>query len=243
MPILNGVQPKDQSTYKVIGREGRLRVDTRGKILGKTEFTIDVNLPGMLTAIVLHPPRFGATVDDRAALAEGGVKAVVPIQEGVAVVAETFPDAQRGLLALTVEWNDEHAERRSTEELLSEHQRLVESGERAVVARSDGDIDAGFAQTAHTVDTFYELPYLAHAPMEPNNAVCRMNEDGLLEVWAGTESPVYTQMTGARIAGIEQERVRVHVPDAGGSFGLHYSSGANDPASEALQIAKTLDWR
>src|SRR5438132_8280500 len=66
---------------------------------------------------------------------------------------------------------------------------------------------------------------------------------GILEVWAGTESPVYTQMTGARIAGIDQGRVRVHVPDAGGSFGLHYSSGQNDPAAEALQIAKALDWR
>jgi isoquinoline 1-oxidoreductase beta subunit len=155
----------------------------------------------------------------------------------VAVVAETFPDAQRGLQALQVEWNDEHAEMRSSEELLREHHRLVETGEHAVIARSDGDVDTGFLRATHTVDAYYELPYLAHAPMEPNNAVCRMSADGVLEVWAGTESPVYTQMTGARIAGVAQERVRVHVPDAGGSFGLHYSSGANDPASEALQIA------
>jgi isoquinoline 1-oxidoreductase subunit beta len=112
-----------------------------------------------------------------------------------------------------------------------------------VVARADGNVDEAFSRAAHTVDAYYELPYLAHAPMEPNNAVCRMGEDRILEVWAGTESPVYTQMTGSRIAGIEQERVRVHVPDAGGSFGLHYSSGANDPAAEALQIARALDWR
>src|SRR5207302_9263786 len=70
-----------------------------------------------------------------------------------------------------------------------------------------------------------------------------MREDGVLEIWAGTESPVYAQMTGSRIAGIEQQRVRVHVPDAGGSFGLHYSSGKNDPAAEAVQIAKALDRR
>src|SRR5882762_6898298 len=224
MPIPDGVQPKDPSAYRVLGREGRLRVDTPGKILGTTQFTIDVSLPGMLTAIVLHPPRFGgkvASVDDRSALAEPGVRAAIPIEEGVAVVAETFPDAQRGLQALQVEWNDEHA----------------------VIARSDGDVDTGFLRATHTVDAYYELPYLAHAPMEPNNAVCRMSEDGVLEVWAGTESPVYTQMTGARIAGVAQEHVRVHVPDAGGSFGLHYSSGANDPASEALQIAKALEWR
>jgi isoquinoline 1-oxidoreductase beta subunit len=221
-------------------------VDTPGKILGSTQFTIDISLPDMLTAIVLHPPRFGgkvASVDDRSALSEPGVKAVIPIDEGVAVVAETFADAQRGLQAVQVKWNDERAERRSSEELLLEHRRLVESGERAVVARADGNIDEGFLKATHTVDALYELPYLAHAPMEPNNAVCRMTEDGVLEVWAGTESPVYTQMAGARVAGIDQRRVRVHVPDAGGSFGLHYSSGANDPATEAMQIAKALGWR
>jgi len=80
------------------------------------------------------------------------------------------------------------------------------------------------AQATDTIDAFYELPYLAHAPMEPNNPFCRMSADGVLEVWAGTESPVYTQMTGARIAVRGTKHVRVHVPDAGGSFGLHYSS-------------------
>src|SRR5205807_7603509 len=198
----------------------------------------------MLTAIVLHPPRFGgkvASVDNRAALAEPGVRAVIPIEEGVAVVAETFADAQRGLQALQVEWNDDHAERRSSDELLREHHRLVESGERAVVARADGNVDAGSSNAKHTVEAVYELPYLAHAPMEPNNAVCRMREDGVLEVWAGTESPVYTQMTGSRIADIDQHRVRVHVPDAGGSFGLHYSRGKDDPAAQAVQLPKAPD--
>ena len=107
LPVPDDVQPKDAADYKLIGREGRLRVDAVPKILGATDYTIDQNLSGMLTAVVLHPPRFGATVaslDDRAALAEAGVTAVVPIDEGVAVVAETFADAQRGLRALVVEW-------------------------------------------------------------------------------------------------------------------------------------------
>ena len=126
----------------------------------------------MLTAVVLHPPRFGATaaaVDDRAALGVPGVTAVVQIDEGVAVVGETLDDAQRGLRALAVDWDDEHAERRSSEELLAEHRRLVESGEQAVVARGDGDAEDALAQAAHVIDALYELPYLAHAPMEPNN--------------------------------------------------------------------------
>jgi isoquinoline 1-oxidoreductase beta subunit len=102
LPVPDGVQPKDPADYKLIGREGRLRVDAAAKILGRTQFTIDQTLPGMLTALVLHPPRFGATaavVDDQAALAEAGVTAVVRIAEGVAVVAETVADAQRGLRA------------------------------------------------------------------------------------------------------------------------------------------------
>ena len=131
LPVPDGVEPKDPADYKLIGREGRLRVDSVPKILGTTHFTIDLSLPGMLTAVVLHPPRFGATVasvDDQAALAEPGVTAVVPIDEGVAVVGETVADAQRGLRALVVEWDDANAERRSTAELLAEHVRLARIG-------------------------------------------------------------------------------------------------------------------
>ncbi len=132
LPVPDGVEPKDPAEYKLIGREGRLRVDAAPKILGATHFTIDLSIPGMLTAVVLHPPRFGATVasvDDQATLAEPGVTAVVPIAEGVAVIAETVADAQRGLRALVVEWDDTETERRSTVELLAEHLRLLESGE------------------------------------------------------------------------------------------------------------------
>jgi isoquinoline 1-oxidoreductase subunit beta len=245
LPVPDDVQPKDSADYKLIGREGRLRVDAVPKILGTTHFTIDQSLPGMLTAIVLHPPRFGATaaaVDDQAALAEAGVTAVVPIAEGVAVVAETFADAQRGLRALAVEWDDTNAERRSTPELLTEHVRLLESGENAVTARDDGDVDRALAGAASTVDATYVLPYLAHGPMEPNNAACRMRENGVLEVWVGTEAPEYVKMNASSIAGIDKEQVEVHITFAGGSFGLH-SSAERDPTAEAVQIARALDWK
>ena len=239
------VKPKDPGDYKLIGREGRLRVDAVPKILGSTQFTIDQTLPGMLTAVVLHPPRFGATVaavDDRAALAEAGVTAVVPIEEGVAVVAETVADAQRGLRALVVDWDDTNAERRSTPELLAEHVRLLESGENAVTSRDEGDVDGALADAASTVDATYVLPYLSHSPMEPNNAACRMREDGVLEVWVGSEAPEYVKMNASSIAGIEKDQVQVHITFAGGSFGLH-SSAEHDPVSEAVQIARALDWK
>jgi isoquinoline 1-oxidoreductase subunit beta len=245
VPVPEGVQPKDPGQYKLIGREGRLRVDAPGKILGTTQFTIDVTLPQMLTAVVLHPPKFGAipaAVDDSAALAEPGVTAVVPIAEGIAVVGQTFDDAQRGLRVLRVDWDEQNAERRSSEELLAEHRRIVESGEGAIVAREDGDVAAALAGAAHVIDAIYELPYLAHAPMEPNNAACRMGDDGILEIWVGTEGPTYARMSASAAAGIGEDRVRVHVPYVGGSFGLHSSSG-HDPTSEAVQVARALDWK
>src|SRR4051794_35026165 len=245
LPVPDGVQPKDASDYRLIGAEGRLRVDAVPKILGHTRFTIDVRVPGMLTALVLHPPRFGAkavSVDDHAALAEPGVRAVVPIDAGVAVVGDSVADAQRGLRALTVEWDDSDAERRSSPELLAEHLRLLESGEQAVVARDDGRAEQVLADAPTVVDATYALPYLAHATMEPNNAACRMGEDGVLDVWASTESPEWTRMSASATAGIDKEQVEVHVTFAGGSFGLH-SSAERDPTAEAVQVARALDWK
>ncbi len=141
-----------------------------------------------------------------------------------------------------VEWDDSQAERRSSAELLAEHLRLLESGEKAVTARDDGDVEEALAAAATTVDATYTLPYLAHAPMEPNNAACRMREDGVLDVWVGTEAPEYVKMNASSIAGIDKEQVRVHITFAGGSFGLH-SSADHDPTAEAVQVAKALDWK
>ena len=245
LPIPDDVQPKDPSDYTLIGEEVRLRVDAVPKILGTTQFTIDVRLPGLLTALVLHPPRLRASVasvDDAAALAESGVVAVVPIEEGVAVVGETLADAQRGLRALVVEWDDSTAERRSSDELMAEHLRLLETGEQAVVARDDGDAEAVLAGAPIAVDATYALPYLAHAAMEPNNAVCRMREDGTLDVWASTESPEYARMAAAQAAGIDKDRVEVHVSYAGGSFGLH-SAADRDPTTEAVKVARALEFK
>src|SRR6202035_5385267 len=99
-------------------------------------------------------------VDDNAALAEAGVIAVVPIDAGVAVVGETVADAQRGLRALNVSWDDSGAERRSSSELMAEHVRLLESAERAVVSLDDGDVEEALAAAQTTIDATYTLPYL-----------------------------------------------------------------------------------
>jgi isoquinoline 1-oxidoreductase subunit beta len=111
-----------------------------------------------------------------------------------------------------------------------------------LVAAEIGDVDGGISGAKHSIDAMYELPYLAHAPMEPNNAVCWMRDDGVLDVWASTESPVYTQIAASGAAGIDQDKVRVYVTYAGGSFGLH-SSAAHDPTWEVVEVAKALNWK
>src|SRR6202008_3645054 len=111
-------------------------------------------------------------------LALPGVLAVVPISNGVGVVGETLDDAQRGLRALTVTWDYASAETRSSEQLAKEHRRIAESGEGMLVARNQGDVTAELARASHSIDAVYELPFLAHAAMEPNNAVCQMRADG-----------------------------------------------------------------
>jgi isoquinoline 1-oxidoreductase subunit beta len=245
LPVPDDVRLKEPSAFKLIGREGRLRVDAAEKILGRTGYTIDVSLPGMAETVVLHPPRFGATVasvDDAAALASPGVIAVVTIEEGVAVLAETVTDAKRALGALNVTWDDSGAERRSSSELLAEHLRLLESREDGVISRDDGDVDQALATADSTIDAIYTLPYLAHAAMEPNNAACRMRDDGTLEVWASTESPEFTRIAASGAAGIEKDQVEVHVTFAGGSFGLH-STSTRDPTTEAVHVARALEWK
>ena len=199
----------------------------------------------MLTAVVLHPPRFGATVasvDDQAALAEPGVTAVVPIDEGVAVVGETVADAQRGLRALVVEWDDTNAERRSTAELLAEHVRLLESGEKAVTVpgrrrRRPGPGRRGLDDRR---DVRVALPRSRAdgaeqrgVPDARGRRARRLGRD---------RGPEYVRMNASSIAGIDKEQVEVHVTFAGGSFGLH-SSAEHDPVSEAVQIARALDWK
>lgn len=245
MPIPSGTAPKKPSEYRLIGHSDLRRVDGVDKILGRTRFTIDIAPPNARTAVVLHAPRFGAsirTVHDSAALAVPGVVAVVPISNGVGVVGETFDDAQRGLRALTVTWDDASAETRSSEQLAAEHRRIVESGEGMLVARDQGEVTAELARAPHSIDVVYELPFLAHAAMEPNNAVCHLREDGRLQVWASTQAPEYAVMAAARSSGLPRERIDVHVTLAGGAFGLH-SSHDRDPTTEAVEIARALDWR
>jgi isoquinoline 1-oxidoreductase beta subunit len=233
---------KAPSEWTLIGRDGTARIAGRDKATGRQIYTIDVRLPGMLTAVVAHPPRFGATVrsfDTAAARAVRGVVDVVQIPRGVAVVADTTWAAMKGREALTVEWDDAAAERRGTAELLAAYRAQAErDGTRAAMR---GDADAALATAGAVIEAIYEFPYLAHAALEPLNAVVRRTDD-TVEIWAGHQLPDLYQAIAAQIAGVSPDNVRLHVMTAGGGFGRRAVTDA-DIVAEATEVAKAIGWR
>ena len=244
MPVPTDVALKDRSAWTLIGNDDLRRYDTAGKVTGAQDYPIDVQLPGLLTAVMIHPPLFGATLrsfDAAAALTVPGVVDVVETPRGVAVVAEHMWAALQGRDRVTVDWDESAAETRSSQAILEEYRALA-AQPGAAVAREEGDVEAGLASAATVLEATFELPYLAHAALEPLNAVARMNDDGTLELWGGHQIPDLDQQAAARVAEIPPDRVRLHVMKTGGSFGRR-AVGDSDVVVEAVSIAKALDWR
>lgn len=243
LPVPAEVSLKDPKDWTLIGSETFRRIDSADKSTGRQAYTIDVRLPGMLTAVVAHPPRFGGTVrsfDATAAKAVKGVVDVVEISRGVAVIAEHTWAAMKGREALSVEWNLDAAEGRGTAELMAEYKRLASEPPTAVADRR-GDAAAAFAGAARVVEATYEFPYLAHAALEPLDAVARRDGD-VLEVWGGHQMPDLYQAMAAEIAGVSPENVRLHVMMTGGGFGRRATPDA-DVIVEAVECAKAIGWR
>lgn len=237
-PVPETVRLKDPSAFTLIGTSPR-RLDTRAKVTGEAQYTIDVRLPGMLTAVVARPPVFGATLasfDATAAKAIPGVRAVVPIRAGVAVVADGFWAAKKGRDVLQLVWDTAKAEKRSTDTLLAEYHALA--AQPGTVARRDGDADAAIAGAARTVEADFEFPYLVHAPMEPLDCVARFGA-GQCEIWCGTQMPTVDQNNIAALTGLPVEKITVHTQYAGGAFGRRIAPDS-DVVIEAVQIAQAL---
>ena len=195
------------------------RTDSAAKSNGTALFTQDVELPGMLTALVLHPPRFGARVksfDASGLKAIPGVRAVVELPTGVAVLATGFWAAKTGRDALKVEWNDNRSWRGSTDELMAEYRKLAQTPGK--VARADGDAAKALAGAAKVLEATFEFPYLAHAAMEPLNCVMRLTE-GRCEAWYGAQSQTADQAAIAQVTGLKPEQVTIETLYAGGGFG------------------------
>jgi isoquinoline 1-oxidoreductase beta subunit len=240
LPVPENVTLKDPEDFIYIGKPAR-RTDARAKSTGTAQFTQDVKLPGMLTAVVLHPPRFGAKLksfDASKAKALKGVQNVVafstPVTDGVAVLAKDYWTAKKGRDALTAEWDEAAAFKLSSSQILDEYKKLAATP--GTPARTEGDADKALASAAKTLEAAYEFPYLAHAAMEPMNCVVRLQAEGC-EVWNGEQFQTVDQMAVARLLGLKPEQVKLNQLYAGGSFGRR-ANPASDYLLEAAAIAK-----
>ena len=236
LPVPDKVALKDPKDFKLIGRRVP-RVDVPAKVDGTAEFTLDVALPGMLVALLKRPPLFGATVksfDPTAAGKIPGVVKVVEVPHGVAVIARSFWAAKQGRDALVVEWDETHAEKRSSSDILKEYRALAE--QPAASARKVGDAGPALKSAARTLSASYEFPYLAHAPMEPLDAVVKLTASAC-EIWAGDQFQTLDQANAAKTAGLDPQQVSIHTLYAGGSFGRR-ANVWSDYIVEAVSIAK-----
>ncbi|MDE3760135.1 xanthine dehydrogenase family protein molybdopterin-binding subunit [Sinorhizobium meliloti] len=244
MPVPADVKLKEPGDWKLIGNAELKRFDSARKANGTEQYTIDVKLPGMLTAVMIHPPLFGAkakSFDASAARAIKGVVDVVETPRGIAVVGEHMWAAIKGREAVTVEWDETGAEKRGTPELMSTYRDLAGKTPAALV-RKDGDTDAAFTSAAKVIEATFEFPYLAHAALEPLNAVARRNDDGTIEIWGGHQLPDVYQNLASEIAGVPVEKVRLNVMKTGGSFGRR-AVFDGDVVVEAVHVAKALGFR
>ena len=236
LPVPDQVTLKDPKDFKLIGHRAP-RVDVPAKVDGSAQFTLDVVLPGMLVALLQRPPLFGATVksfDPTATLAIPGVVKVVQVPHGVAVVAKSFWAAKQGRDALDVQWDDSNAEKRSSAALLDDYRRLAD--QPAASARKQGDAAQAIGNAAHKLSASYEFPFLAHAPMEPLDAVIKLTSSSC-EIWAGDQFQTIDQANAAKTAGLEPQQVIIHTLYAGGSFGRR-ANPVSDYIVEAVSIAR-----
>ena len=237
-PVPGKVTLKEPKDFVFIGKHVP-RTDAKAKSNGAAVFTQDVKLPGMLTAVVAHPPRFGAkvkTFDAKSASGVTGVRYVVQVPNGVAVVATSFWAAKKGRDALKIEWDEATGMKSSSADILAEYRKLAATPGK--VARNDGDAAKAIETAAKKLEATYEFPYLAHAAMEPLNCVVKLDK-ARCEVWNGEQFQTGDQFAVARVTGLKPEQVKINMLYAGGSFGRR-ANPAGDYVVEAAAIAKAL---
>lgn len=238
LPVPDGVPLKSGDAYTLIGRE-RGRLGSADMARGAVTYGIDVQRPGMGVAVLRRSPRFGGrvrSVDAAAARALPGVRSVHQLPQGVAVVADDSWTAIKARALLQIEWDDSRAETRSTPELKTEFTRLAASGEPGIDALVRGDAAAALANARKVLTADFELPYLAHQPMEPLAAVGELR-DGRCEIWAGCQNPSADHRAAVRILGLPAEQVVLHLLPSGGSFGRRATFSA-DWISELAELLR-----
>jgi len=224
VPVPQGVQLKDAANFKIIGKPTS-RIDNDEVVTGRALFAYDVSVPGMVYAVCARPPSFGSRplgLDDSAARKVPGVIDIIPISSGIAIIAKNTWAALKGKDALKVEWSG-HNQEVSTASL--------RAGLKSAVA-AHLEMPAG----AKTIEANYELPYLAHATMEPLAAVADVKSDSA-ELWSGTQAPDSARDQVARLIGVPKEKVVVNNLVLGGGFGRKFN---NHAIGEAADLSKRV---
>ena len=236
LPTPKAVKLKDPKDWKIIGTFVR-RIDTPEKITGKAQFGIDVTFPGLRTALVLRPPAFGAKLvkfDPTGALKVAGVEKVVPTANGVAVIANNFWAAKLGRDALQAEWSTPEGGGVSTEKLLAEFHALSRTDGTTVA--DTGNVMDAIQGAPSKLEASYEVPYLAHATMEPLNCTVKIDGDRC-EIWTGTQFQTVDQAAAAHVLGITPDKVTINTTFLGGGFGRR-ANPVSDFVVEAVIVAK-----
>ncbi|HUE03573.1 MAG TPA: xanthine dehydrogenase family protein molybdopterin-binding subunit [Bryobacteraceae bacterium] len=238
LPVPTNIALKQAKDFKLIGTPVR-RIDSRAKVTGTAQFGLDVRLPNMLVAVVARPPVFGGAVEQfnpAPALAVAGVRGVVAVPSGLAVIGDGFWAAQSGRRALipAVQWTIPEASRIDTDAQAQQYAQIARTP--GTIASTLGDVEAALKGAARVIEVDYSLPYLAHAPMEPLNATVVLNADRA-EIWTGTQFPTMDRLAASRVLGIPPEQIQIHTTFLGGGFGRR-ATPASDWVVEAAHVAK-----
>jgi isoquinoline 1-oxidoreductase beta subunit len=237
MPVPEKVTLKKPEDFKLIGTPAK-RLDTQGKVNGTAVYGIDARPPGVKIATLAQSPVFGGrvkSVDDKAAKAVKGVRQVVRLDDAVAVVADHMGAAKKGLAALKIEWDDGPHAKLTTEDIARELEKATQNS--GAVAQNIGDVDKAMASGVTKVEATYQVPFLAHATMEPMNCTVHVRKDGC-EVWTGTQALARGQAAAAKVTGLPLDKVIVHNHLLGGGFGRRLET---DWIARAVQIAQHVD--
>jgi len=236
LPVPQDIPLKDPKQFHTIGQTTK-RLDTPDKVNGSAQYGIDVRQPGMVYAVVTRCPVFGgkvASFDAAKAKAIPGVKDVIQISNGVAVIADNTWTAMEGRRALEVKWDEGPNSELSSASI---SQLLADGVKRpGYAARKEGDVEAGLAGAAKKIEAEYEVPFLAHATMEPQNCTAHVRADRC-DVWAPTQNQTNTQKVAATITGLDPASVFVHTTFLGGGFGRRFET---DFVGEAVEISKAI---
>lgn len=245
-PDLATIPLKDPKNFTIIGTRVR-GVDTKSIVTGKPLYGIDVTVPGMLYATFVKAPVFGAkvataNVDEikklpgvKHAFVVAGETVLTGLVAGVAIVADSWWQTQSARAQLTVTWADHPTAQQSSDGYAKRAAELATQAPQRSL-RKDGDVDAALKSAAHTASASYYYPFIAHAPLEPQNTTAHF-KNGLMEIWAPTQNPAPGRTLVAKTLGIKEDAITIHITRGGGGFGRRLT---NDPMVEAAWIAKEI---